>query len=193
MNRVWLKQKRNCEQALRTVILWDNWVVNREVIRWGREMKATVGAGIWTWWTARSLTDNNWVVAPAVCTHSDGWMYLSCHPATRQMEVYHAKQWAIRLTLRESFKKRGILHPNGITKVAVISNLNVAIQWLEHLQLGLWQPLARMINCNERVLWKVGMESEIHWVQGHSCIPRKEVTNHTADQAQAGHMADMLL
>jgi ribonuclease HI len=99
------------------------------------------------------------------------------------MEVYDAELWAIGLALRESVKKTDVLQANGVTKVAVFSDSQAAIRWTEHLEPGPGQPLARLIHCKARALLKVGIETDIHWVPGHTSIPANEEADHQANRA----------
>jgi len=86
------------------------------------------------------------------------------------MEVYDAELWAIGRALRESLRKRDTLQTHGVTKVAVFSDMQVAIQGTEHLEPGPEQPLARWINWSARTLCEAGIETQIHWVPGHTGI-----------------------
>jgi ribonuclease HI len=107
------------------------------------------------------------------------------------MEVYDAELWAIglALALRESLKKRDILQANGVSKVAVISDSQATIRRTEHLEPGLGQPLARPINRKARDLRDVEIETEIHWVPGHTGIPGNEEADLQANLAREGRRA----
>ena len=177
------------EPAVSTVILSDDVAAKREAIRWAREKEAKVGAGVWMWWTDGSRTDDGIVGAAAVCKHRDGWKSFRSHLGTGRMEVYDAELWAIGLALRESLKKRDIPQANGVSKVAVISDSQATIRRTEHLEPGSGQPLARPINRKARALRDVGIETEIHWVPGHTGIPGNEEADLQANLAREGRRA----
>ena len=99
------------------------------------------------------------------------------------MEVYNVELWVIGVALRESVKKRVALHANGAMKMAIFSDSQAAIRWTEHLVLGSGQPLARWISCNARTFRKVGIETETHWVPGHTGIPGNEEADRQANLA----------
>jgi len=123
------------------------------------------------WWTDGSRSDDGRVGAAAVCKQRDGWRDFRSYLGTGRMEVYDAKLWAIGLTLRESVKKRDTLQIHGVMKVAAFSDSQAAIRRTEHLEPGPGQPLARWIDQSARTLRKAGIETEIHWVPGHTGIP----------------------
>jgi len=66
------------------------------------------------------------------------------------VEVNDAELWAIGLALWESVKKRDTLQTYGVTKVAIISYSQAAIQRTEHMEPGPGLPLARWINQSAR-------------------------------------------
>jgi len=121
-----------------------------------------------------------------VCKHSDRWKAFRSHLCTGRMEVYDAELWAIGLALWESVRKRDTLQTQTLTKVAVFSDLQAAIQRTQHLEPGPGQPLARLINRSTRSLCEAGMETEIHWDLGHTSIPRNEEADRQANLAREG-------
>jgi len=102
------------------------------------------------------------------------------------MEVYDAELWAIGLALRESVKKMNTLRANGVTKVAIFSDSQVAIRQTEHLEPGPGQPLTRWINRNARTLRKRGIETEMQWVPGHAGITGNEKADRQANLPREG-------
>lgn len=99
----------------------------RQAIRWVRETQAKVGAEVGMWWTDGSRSDDGRVGATAVCEPGDHWNIFRSHLATRQMEVYDAELSTIGLNIQESVKQWETLQTHGVTKVAVFSDLQVAM------------------------------------------------------------------
>jgi ribonuclease HI len=90
------------------------------------------------------------------------------------MEVFDAELWAIGLALEETIEKREILQRNGVKMVAVFSDSQAAIRRAAHLEPGPGQRLARRINRKAQALLAHGIETENHWVPGHSGITGNE-------------------
>jgi len=103
------------------------------------------------------------------------------------MEVYDAELWAIGLALRESVRKRDRLQTHGVTNVAVFSETQAGIRRTEHLEPGPGQPLGKGINRSARSLREADIETEIHWVLGHTRIPGNEEADRQANLARKGH------
>jgi len=175
------------EPAGKTVILSKDTAAKREAIRWAREREAKVGAGIWMWWTDGSRSDDGRVGAAAVWKHGDRWEAFRSHLGTGQMKVHDAELWAIGLAVQESVRNRDTLRTHGVMKVAVFSDSHAAIRRTEHLEPGPGQPLARWINQSARTFREVGIETEIHWVPGHTGIAGNEEADRQANPAREGH------
>jgi ribonuclease HI len=174
------------EPAVKTVILSEDKAAKREAIRWAREKEAKLGAGVWMWWTDGSRSNDGRVGDAAVCKHGDRCKAFRNHLGTGRMEVYDAELWAIGLALPESVMKRNTLQTDGVTKVGVFSDLQAAIRRTEHLELGPGQTLAMWINRSARTLREAGIETEIHWVPGHTGIPGNEEADRQANLAREG-------
>jgi len=150
------------EPAVKTVILSEDTVAQREALCWAREREAKVGAGVWMWWTDGSRSDDGRIGPATVCKHGDCWHAFRSHLGTRQMEVYNAELWAIRLALRESVRERDTPQVHGVTKIAVFSGSQVAVRQTEHLEPGPGQSLTRWIHWSTGTLREAGIETEIH-------------------------------
>jgi len=118
-----------------------------------------------------------------------GWRAFRSHLGTRRMEVYDAELWAIRLALRESVQKRDTLQTHGVTEVAVFSDSQAAIRRTERLDHGPGRDLARWVNQCARTLHEAAIETEIHWVPGHTGIPGNEEADRQANLAREGRRA----
>jgi hypothetical protein len=165
------------EPDVKTVIVSEDRAVRTEAIRWPTDSEPNVGAGVWMWRTEGSQSNDGRGGSSGVCKHGDCWNTFCSHLGTRRIEVYDAELWAIGLVLTESVRKRDTLQTHGVTKVAVFSDLQVAIRQLEHLDLGPGKPLVRWINRRARTLRKASVEPVIHCVPGHTGIPGTEETD----------------
>jgi len=111
--RVLKKEHENCrttdgmswpapgeESVVRTVILYNATAAKRAEQRCARGKEATVGAGVWMWWTDGSRSDDGVVECAAVCNNRDKWRSRLSYLGTGRMEVLDAKLWAIGLLRR---------------------------------------------------------------------------------------------
>jgi len=73
-----------------------------------------------------------------------------------------------------------------VTKVAVFRDSQAATRHTEHLEPGTGKPQARWINRRARTLREAGIETEIHWVPGHTGIPGYEKADRHAHLAREG-------
>jgi len=177
------------DPAVKTVILSDDVAAKREAKRWASERQAKVGAGVWMWLTDGSRSNDGRVGAEALRKHRDGWKAFRSHLGTGRMQVSDAELWAIRLALQESVKNRDRLQTHRVTKIAVFSDSQAAIRRTEHLEPGPGQHLGRWIRQCGRNLREVGIETEIHWVPGHTSIPGNEEADCQANLAREGRRA----
>jgi len=93
------------------------------------------------------------------------------------MEVFDAALCVIGHALDVTIKKRETLQKYGVKTVAVFSDWQAAIRRAAHLEPGPGQRQAWRINQRVRGLLANGVATEIHWVAGHSGIPRNEVAD----------------
>lgn len=172
--------------AVKSVILSDDTVAKEDAKRWARDREAKVGARVRIWWTDKSRSNHVRVRAAVVCKDRDGWSASDSHLGTRQMEVYDAKLWAIRLTLHKSVRKWDTLQTHGVTKVDVFRDQQTAIRRTEHLALGPGQYLAMLINQCARNLREAVTETGIHRVSGYTGIPGSEEAEREANLEREG-------
>jgi ribonuclease HI len=172
------------ESVVRTTILGDSTAAKNAAQRWARENKAKIGAGVWMWWTDGSHSDDGRVGAAAVCKHGNQWRSRRSFLGTGRMEVFDAEMWAIGLALDVAIEKRETLQKHGVKTVAVFSDSQAVIRRAAHLEPGPGQRLARQINRRARNLLAHGIATEIHWVLGHSGIPRNEEADRQANLAR---------
>jgi ribonuclease HI len=81
------------------------------------------------------------------------------------------------------------LQTHGVTKVAVFSDSQAAIRHTEHLEARKGQKLSRWFHRIARTLREASIKTEIHWVPGHTGIPRKEEGDRQANLEREGHKA----
>ena len=63
-----------------------------------------------------------------MCKHGHRWKAFCSHLGTGRMEVHNVELWAIGLALQDSVRKRDTLQTHRVTKVAVFSGSQAAIQ-----------------------------------------------------------------
>jgi ribonuclease HI len=172
------------ESVVRTVILNDATAAMRAAQRWAIEKEAKVGVGVWMWWTDGSRSDDGRVGAVAVCKHRDEWRSHCSYLGTGRMQVFEAELWAIGLALDVAIKKRETLQKHGVKTVAGFSDSQAAIRRTAHVELDPGQRLARRINTRAQSLRAHGIATEIHWVSGHSGIPRNQEADRQVNLAR---------
>ena len=119
----------------------------------------------------------------AVCMHRDEWGSRRSYLGTGRMGVIHDELWAIGLALEGTIEKRDILQRYGVKMVVVFSDSQAAIWRAAHLEPGPGQRLARRLKRNVQALLAHGINMEIRWVPGHSCIPGNEDADRQANVA----------
>jgi ribonuclease HI len=162
------------ESVDRTIIQDDTTTGKRTAQRSVREKEAKIGVRAWMWWTDGSHSDHGRVGAAAVCNHGNQWRSRRSVLGTGRMEVFDAELWAIGLVLGQAIEKRETLQRHGVKTVAIFWDSQTAIRRAAHMEPGPGQPLARRINRRVWELLAQGIATEIHWVPGHSGIPRNE-------------------
>jgi len=172
------------EPVVKTIILEDKSIARSAAQRWAREKEAKAGAGVWMWWPYGSRSDDGRVGAAAVCKHGNEWRTCRSYLGTGRMEVFDAELWAIGLALRETIKRRARPQEHGVQTVAVFSDSQAAIRRTAHLEPGPGQRLTRRINQRAQTLLAHGIATEIHWVPGHSGIPRNKDADRHANLAR---------
>jgi len=159
------------EAVVETLILDDKSPAKRATQRWGTEMEAKAGVGVWMWWRDGSCSDHSQVGAAAVWKHGNEWRTPRSYLCTRRMEVIDAELWANGLLLGETVKRRHRLQQHGVRSVAVCSDSQAAIRRVQHLEPVPGQLLGRWTNRKARNHLSLSIETEIHWVLGQSGIP----------------------
>jgi len=172
------------QSVVRTVILDDTTSAKRTAQRWARAKDAKFGAGVWMWWTDGSRSDDGRVGATAVCKHGNQWWSRRSFLGTRRMEVFDAELWGIGLAHGETIEKRDTLQRHGVKRVVIFSDSLTAIRRAAHLEPGPGPRLARWINLIAQALLAHGIATEIHWVPGHTGIPRNEGADRQANLAR---------
>jgi len=172
------------EPVIKTTTLEDTSIAQSAAQCWAREKEAKVGAGVWMWFTDGSRSDDGWVGAAAMCKHSNKWRTRHSNRGTGHIEVFDAELWVIGLGLGEMVKGRYKLQEHGVKTVAVFSDWQAAIRRTAHLGEGPGQRLVRGINQSAHALLAYAIATEIHWVQGHSSIPRNEESDRQANLAR---------
>jgi hypothetical protein len=114
------------------------------------------------------------VGAAEVCKHGNQLRSRSGFLGTGYMQVIDAELWAIGLVLAVTMEKRAIMQEHGVKTVAVFCDVRAAIRRAAHLKPGPAQTLVRRITRSARNLIAHDNTPEIHWVLGHSGIPRYE-------------------
>jgi hypothetical protein len=90
------------------------------------------------------------------------------------MEVFKADLWVIGFALDIAIDLRETLQMHGVKMVAVFRDSQAAIGWTANLEPVTGQWLARWVNRMARSHLVHGINTEIHWVVRHSCIPGNE-------------------
>jgi len=80
--------------------------------------------------------DDRRLGTPAVYFNGHGWTVFRRYLGTGQSEVTEAELWAIRVALRHSVGIAQARQSNGVKKVAILTHLQAAIQWIAHLDPG---------------------------------------------------------
>jgi hypothetical protein len=119
-----------------------------------------------------------------VCKHGNQWRSHCSFLGTGHIPVFLSELWAIGLLLDVVIVKREKSQEHGVMIVAVISNSQAAIRRMAHLEPGPGLRLPRRINRIAQNLLPHGIATEIHWVLGHSSIPRNDKAYPQADLAR---------
>jgi len=169
------------ESVVRTIILDDTTAGKRTAQPWRIEKDAKIGVGVWMWLTDGSCSDDGRVGGEAVCSDRNQWRSRRSSLGTGRMEVFNAELWAIGLALGETIEMRETLQRHGVKTVALFSDAQTAVRRAAHQGPGPGQRLARRINRRARALFAQGIAPEIHWVPGHSAIPRNDEADSQAN------------
>jgi len=82
--------------------------------------------------------------------------------------------------------KRDTLQIHGVNEGAIFSVSQAVFLQMVHLEPGPGQPLSRWINQRARTRRKASIETEMHWIAGHTGIPEKEGADRQANLAREG-------
>jgi ribonuclease HI len=118
--------------------------------------------------------------------NGDDWTFFHSFLGKGRMEVFEAELWAISIALPKSVTRAESLWALRVTTLVILSHTQAAIRRTAHLDSGPGQQLARAINEHARALRGHGIDVEIHWVPGHSGIPRNIQTDCQANKSQEG-------
>jgi hypothetical protein len=106
------------QPAVRTTKLDVTAAAKSATQSWARETEANIAAGVITWGTDGSRSDDGRVGAAAVCTQGNEWRSHHSILGTGRVEVYDAELWAIGPALDVGIEKREPLQMHRVKMVA---------------------------------------------------------------------------